>query len=450
MIEFLWNLASFILVIGVVVTVHEYGHFWVARKCGVKVQRFAIGFGKPLFTWRDKLDTEYAICALPLGGYVKMLDERVDDVKAHDKHLAFNNQSVYKRIAIVSAGPLANFIFAIVASMVIYMVGVRSALPVIADVSENSIASQAGLEPGHRIVSIDNDAVYGWRDALFSLMEKMGKERVEIEVSREGSLTQHLILDLSDWKLVDDKASPLLSLGITQYTPEITTQLAWIEKGSAADKAGLVQNDTVHLINGEPVNTWQDLVNIVKQSPNQALLFTISRGEQKLNVEVTPQVKEDETNRLVGFIGVAPYRKPWPEAYISEREYGPIDALLLGVDKTWQLIAVSFNTVVNLITGQVSVKNLSGPIGVAVGAGQSTSVGVVAMLEFLAFVSVSIGFFNLLPLPILDGGHLMYYIIELIRKKPVSEKTQELGFRIGALILLLLTSVALFNDFTRL
>ncbi len=450
MLDFVWNLLSFVLVLGVIVTVHEYGHFWVARKVGVKVLRFSIGFGKPLVRWHDKLGTEYVIAAIPLGGYVKMLDERVETVPQEQRHLAFNNKSVYARIAVVAAGPIANFLFAIIAAMAIYLIGVKSVLPVIGDVEENSLAARANIQAEQTIVRIGDNETYSWRDVLLSLMQEIGNDEVVIEVRDPELGNKYHRLDLSQWRIDDDSESPLKTLGIVPYRPELTLQLAVVGEQTPAQMGGLQVKDIIHLVDGEPVATWQAFVNIVKQSPNKEILLTISRGEEKLNVPVVPTSKVDQQGLSHGFLGVVPYANPWPDEYIVTQQYGVFDAFFLGVDKTWQLISVSFNTVVNLITGQVSVKNLSGPVGVAIGAGNSTSIGFVAILEFLAFVSVSIGFFNLLPLPILDGGHLMYYIIELIRKKPVSEKTQELGFRIGALILVLLTGLALFNDFTRL
>jgi regulator of sigma E protease len=446
---FIWNLLSFILVIGIIVVVHEYGHFWVARRCGVKVLRFSIGFGKPLFKWYDKLGTEYVVAAIPLGGYVKMLDERVESVAEQDKPHAFNNKSVYQRIAIVAAGPLANFIFAIVVSAIMFMVGVRTILPVIGDVVPDSLADNARLQAGQQIIAINDQNVFGWRESLLTLMENIGDQDIKIDVKDPNLGFQQSNLDLSNWRL-QDNVNPIVDIGIIPFRPTETLQLANVQANSPALYAGLQINDIIHLVDGEPLNSWQQFVAIVEAAPNKPLLLTISRGESKLNVEVTPGNKKSSQGLIQGYLGVIPFVEKWPESMIVTQQHNLFNAILLGTDKTYQLIKVSFATVINLITGQVSVANLSGPVGVAIGAGASTSSGAMSLLDFLVFVSVSIGFFNLLPLPILDGGHLMYYIIELIRKKPVSEKTQELGFRIGALVLVLLTCLALFNDFTRL
>ncbi|SFC20993.1 sigma E protease regulator RseP [Pseudoalteromonas denitrificans] len=450
MFDFIWNLASFVLALGILVTVHEYGHFWVARKAGVKVLRFSIGFGKPLITWNDKLGTEYVIAAIPLGGYVKMLDERVEAVDENEKHLSFNSKPVLSRIAIVAAGPLANFAFAIILLWTMYMIGVQSIKPVIGDVEPDSRAFLAGIKADQTLISIAGETVFDWRETTFSLMQNMGEEKVEIIVNDpiEGQIVKNL--NLKSWTLDDNVKSPIHAIGITPYRPLITTELAHIAEDSAAKKYGLKVGDKIYLIDGEKISNWPQLVKLIQASANKPLLMTISRGSEKLNIKVVPDNKPTKDGFSQGYLGVIPLASKWPESYISTRQYGLIDGFFLGVDKTWQMVSLSFEMIGNLLTGQVSVKNLSGPIGIAQGAGASVSYGLVAFLSFLALISVNLGVFNLLPLPILDGGHLMYYIIELIRKKPVSEKTQEFGFRIGALVLLLLTGFALFNDFMRL
>ena len=449
MFEFIWNLASFILALGILVTVHEYGHFWVARKNGVFVERFSIGFGKVLFRRYDKLGTEYVIAAIPLGGYVKMLDERVDTVPDDKKHLSFNGKSIYAKIAIVAAGPMANFLFAIAALAIMYMVGVKSIVPVIGDVQDNSRAQAAGLSAEQTITKIGDETIHDWREATFALMQNMGEAQVSVEVSGSNG-TQIKSLNLTGWTLEADAISPLHSVGIVPFRPQIQLTLAQVTDNSAAEKAGLLVGDTIHLVDGAKIETWEQLVAIIQNSADKSLLFTIMRNEQAMNLVVVPHNKPTKDGFSQGYLGVLPVVEAWPEGYISSRQFGPIDAIGQGFAKTWQMIALSFEMIGNLLTGQVSVQNLSGPIGIAVGAGSSVSYGLVAFLSFLALISVNLGVFNLLPLPILDGGHLMYYLIELITKKPVSEKTQELGFRIGALILLLLTGLALFNDFMRL
>ncbi|MBB1506897.1 sigma E protease regulator RseP [Pseudoalteromonas sp. SG41-1] len=450
MFDFLWNLGSFILALGILVTVHEYGHFWVARKAGVKVLRFSIGFGKPLIKWHDKHDTEYVIAAIPLGGYVKMLDERVDEVPADQRHLSFNAKSVQARIAIVAAGPLANFIFAIFALAAMYMVGVQSVKPVVGSVNEGSRAEQAGIMPSQQIIKIGDDDIATWQDATFALMASLGDKSVAVTVRDEQFQEQVKMLDIDGWKLDQQDVPPLASLGIVPFRPQATLTVATISPNSAAADANLQAGDEIIAVNGETITSWTQLVNVIQQSANKSLQFSVKRQDSIELLNVTPKGQRNSDGLLQGFLGVAPVVETWPDGYIETRHYGPLDSMVLGVSETWRLISLSFDMIGNLITGQVSVKNLSGPVGIAVGAGTSVSYGLVAFLGFLALISVNLGVFNLLPLPVLDGGHLMYYIIELFRKKPVSEKTQEFGFKVGALLLIFLTCFALFNDVSRL
>ncbi|WP_289107045.1 sigma E protease regulator RseP [uncultured Pseudoalteromonas sp.] len=450
MLDFFWNLGSFILALGILVAIHEYGHFWVARKMGVKVLRFSIGFGKPLLKWHDKYNTEYVIAAIPLGGYVKMLDERVDEVPENERHLSFNAKSVQARIAIVAAGPLANFLFAIVALAAMYMVGVQSVKPVVGSITEGSRAEQAGIMPSEQIIKIGDDTIATWQDATFALMSSLGEQSVPVVVRNENYQEQTKMLNVEGWKLDQQDVPPLSSLGIVPFRPQATLTIAAITKNSAAELANLQVNDTIIAVNGETISDWQQLVNLITQSANKSLQFSVKRQDSINSVTVTPKSRINEHGIEQGFLGVAPVVQPWPEGYVETRSFGPLDSIARGTQETWHLITLSFDMIGNLITGQVSVKNLSGPVGIAVGAGTSVSYGLVAFLSFLALISVNLGVFNLLPLPVLDGGHLMYYIIELFRKKPVSEKTQEFGFKVGALLLIFLTCFALFNDVSRL
>ncbi|HDY92446.1 MAG TPA: sigma E protease regulator RseP [Pseudoalteromonas sp.] len=450
MFDFFWNLGSFILALGILVAIHEYGHFWVARKMGVKVLRFSIGFGKPLLKWHDKYNTEYVIAAIPLGGYVKMLDERVDDVPANQRHLSFNAKSVQARIAIVAAGPMANFLFAIFALAVMYMVGVQSVKPVVGSITEGSRAEQAGIMPSQHIIKIGDDDITTWQDATFALMSNLGEESVEVIVRDKNLQPRVKTLNLEGWKLDQRDVPPLSSLGIVPFRPQATLTIAAVTKDSAAEHANLQVNDTILAVNGETISNWQQLVNLITQSANKSLQFSVKRQDTIQVITVTPKGRIDNNGIEQGFLGVAPVVQQWPDGYVETRHYGPLDSIVRGTKETWRLITLSFDMIGNLITGQVSVKNLSGPVGIAVGAGTSVSYGLVAFLSFLALISVNLGVFNLLPLPVLDGGHLMYYIIELFRKKPVSEKTQEFGFKVGALLLIFLTCFALFNDVSRL
>jgi regulator of sigma E protease len=379
-----------------------------------------------------------------------MLDERVDEVPKSERHLSFNAKSVQARIAIVAAGPMANFLFAIFALAVMYMVGVQSVKPVVGSVVEGSRAEQAGIMPSQQIIKIGDADIATWQDATFSLMSSLGEQSVEVVVRDENLQTRVQTLNLNGWKLDQQDVPPLSSLGIVPFRPQATLTIAAITKNSAAERANLQVNDTIVAVNGETISNWQQLVNLITQSANKSLEFSVKRQDSVKIISVTPQARVDEQGIALGFLGVAPVVEPWPPGYVETRHYGPLDSIVRGTTETWRLITLSFDMIGNLITGQVSVKNLSGPVGIAVGAGTSVSYGFVAFLSFLALISVNLGVFNLLPLPVLDGGHLMYYIIELFRKKPVSEKTQEFGFKMGALLLILLTCFALFNDVSRL
>ncbi|MEO2280837.1 sigma E protease regulator RseP [Pseudoalteromonas pernae] len=450
MFEFLWHLGSFILALGILVTIHEYGHFWVARKAGVKVLRFSIGFGKPLVRWYDKQGTEYVLAMIPLGGYVKMLDERVDDVPEHERHLSFNSKSVYARIAIVSAGPIANFLFAIFALTLMYVIGVQSVKPIIGEVTAQSRAQQAGIRSGEQLVSIGSQQTQDWQEVTLALMQHLGDDAVSVKVETPSGSQNIKSLNLSGWKLDKRDESPLASVGIVPFRPDATLAIAMVAPDSPAKKAGLQEGDVIVSVDGELIQTWSSLVQVIERSAQSTLNLYVMRGKSGFDVQVTPANKPTEDGFSRGYLGVVPVVEPWPEDSIITRSYNPVEAIGLGVTKTWQMVSLSFEMIANLITGQVSIKNISGPVGIAVGAGTSVSYGFVAFLSFLALISVSLGVFNLLPLPVLDGGHLMYYIIELIRKKPVSEKTQEIGFRIGATLLLALTAFALLNDISRL
>jgi len=450
MFEFFWHLGSFIVALGILVTVHEYGHFWVARKAGVKVLRFSVGFGKPLCRWHDKLGTEYVIAMIPLGGYVKMLDERVEAVDPSEAHLSFNNKSVWSRIAIVVAGPMANFIFAIFALALMYMIGVQNAKPVVGDVHAQSRAASAQLQSGDHILAMGGQDILSWQEVTFSLMSHLGEQSVDVKVQDAQQQIQIRTIDLTGWKLDKKDQPPLDAIGIVPYRPALTLTIGHVAKGSAASQAGLQVGDKLLAADGQEIEQWQSLVSLVQASPNKLIQLEVMRNGYRQILSVTPEAKTGPNGIQQGFLGVVPQLESWPPGYIQTRHYGPLDSIVLGVQKTYALITLSFDMIGNLITGKVSVNNLSGPVGIAVGAGTSVSYGVVAFLSFLALISVNLGVFNLLPLPVLDGGHLMYYIIELIRKKPVSEKTQELGYKIGAMLLLGLTCFALLNDVSRL
>lgn len=451
MIEFIWNLGSFVVALGILITVHEYGHFWVARKNGVQVDRFSIGFGKALWRKVDRHGTEFVIAMIPLGGYVKMLDSRVDDVSDENIGLTFNAKSVYQRIAIIAAGPFANFAFAIVAFYFMFLIGVPSVKPIIGDVSANSIASAAKLPSNSEIIAISGEKTLDWQAVNLALISTIGDEKIIFTVKSVGrTTTQDIVLDTKNWQFSPENQSAIESLGFLPYRTNVQTKLALVAKGSPAQQAGLQAGDELLTIAGENIaGQWQKFSEQIKRYPEQEIQVTVARGGEELTLSVTPALKKVQ-GKEVGFLGVQPIAEPYPKAYLFEQAYGPFAALEESIKKTWNLVVLSFDMIGKLITGDVSVKNLSGPISIAQGAGSSADYGLVYFLGFLALISINLGIINLLPLPVLDGGHLFYYFIELFTGKPVPEKIQEIGFKFGTIALLSLMSIAIFNDLSRL
>ncbi|TWX69481.1 sigma E protease regulator RseP [Colwellia demingiae] len=449
MMDFLWNLASFVIALGILVTVHEYGHFWVARKNGVKVERFSVGFGRALWRKTGKDGTEYVLAMIPLGGYVKMLDERIDDVKPEDKDKTFNSKTVYQRIAIVAAGPLANFIFALFALYIMFLIGVPSVKPMIGNISPSSIAAEANLTNDSEIVSIAGDRTRDWQEVNLALIGQIGNKEITIKTKNgDSQYISSFTLDTSHWEFSPDKTSALTSLGITPYRPKVHNELAAVAEKSPAELGGLLVGDKLIAVNDVLTDDWLAFAKEIKQYPGKEVSITIKRNDEVLTPLVIPNSIE-QSGKIIGYIGVAPKVDAWPKSLLIELSYGPIDSLKESAQRTWNLTSLTFSMIGKLITGDVSVKNLSGPIGIAQGAGNSASHGFVYFLGFLALISINLGIINLLPLPVLDGGHLLYYLIELFTGKEVPEKAQEAGFKFGALALLMLMAIGLFNDFSR-
>lgn len=451
MSAFFWNAASFIVALGILVAIHEFGHFWVARRCNVIVERFSVGFGKALWSKKGKDGTEYVLAAIPLGGYVKMLDERVDEVPEHLKDRAFNNRPLWQRSAIVAAGPLANFVFAIIAYWLVMLIGIPAVKPVIGDVAPQSIAAEAGIEPGMELTAVSGIKTADWQSVNFALVSHIGDDSMTMELTPPNASGYQITktLDLTSWSYDPETQSALATLGIMPYRPEITLNVAQIVEGSAAEVAGIQVGDRLNTLNGQPIVHWQEVVDAVRSHPNQPIQLTVERGSEELALQLTPQSRELD-GQQIGYAGIAPETEKWPESYRFTQQYGPIDAIPQALNKTWQVVTLTVDMVKKLLTGDVAVKNLSGPISIAKGAGMTAEFGLVYFLGFMALISVNLGIINLLPLPVLDGGHLLFFGIEAVTRRPVSERIQELGYRVGSAILVMLMAVALFNDFARL
>ena len=450
MLSILWNLAAFIVALGVLITVHEFGHFWVARRCGVRVERFSIGFGKALWRRTDKSGTEYVIALIPLGGYVKMLDERAEPVAPELRHYAFNNKTVGQRAAIIAAGPIANFLFAIFAYWLVFIIGVPGVRPVVGEITPNSIAAQAQIQPGTELKAVDGIETPDWDAVRLQLVAKIGDEHTTLSVAQFGSnQRQDKTLDLRQWAFEPDKEDPVSSLGIRPRGPQIEPVLSEVQVNSAASKAGLQAGDRIVKVNGQPLTQWMTFVTLVRDNPDKPLALDIERQGSSLSLTLTPDSKQ-VNGKAEGFAGVVPKVIPLPDEYKTVRQYGPFSAVLEASDKTWQLMKLTVSMLGKLITGDVKLNNLSGPISIAQGAGMSAEFGIIYYLMFLALISVNLGIINLFPLPVLDGGHLLFLAIEKLKGGPVSERVQDFSYRIGSILLVLLMGLALFNDFSRL
>jgi regulator of sigma E protease len=441
-----------IITLGILVTVHEYGHYWVARRCGVKVIRFSIGFGKPLFAWHDRNGTEFVIAAIPLGGYVKMLDEREAPVAPELLSQAFNRKPVGQRIAIVVAGPAANFLFAIVAYWIIFAMGTTSVVPVVGVLEPGSPAAKAGIQSGHEIIYVDGEETRSWDAVSLKLLTRIGDTGELRFITRpmDGYSEHHVSIPIEDWEKGVEQPRPLPSLGIKPYMPTVPPLIEKVTPGGAGEKAGLESGDVIMAVNGEPIAHWQQLVDWVKRSPDLPLDLTVRRGNDELTVIAIPDLTSTPDNMSVGHLGVASKQTNWPEHLLRETRYPIYQAAWPAMVKTWEMSALTLNALKKMVTGSISIKNLSGPITIATVASDSVEKGIRTFLNFLAYLSISLGLINILPIPVLDGGHLMYYLVELVRGRPVSEKTQDFGLRVGLCIIFALMIVAIYNDLMRL
>ncbi len=463
--EFLWNLIAFIIALGVLVSFHEYGHFWVARKLGVKVLTFSVGFGKPLLEKTGKDGVRYVLAAIPLGGFVKMLDEREAPVKPEEVSMAFNRQSVWTRIAIVLAGPVANFLLAIALYWIVFISGQNVIIPVVGEVAETSIAGKAGLSYRDQIVAVDGDPVTTLQDMTLKLVNRIGeKGHIQFTVrpfklsqfdvkefdvrqtdfsSSTNLTTRELKLNIDQWQVDSTKPEVMHSLGFYHFLE--FSEFGGVKSGGAADKAGIRVDDHLISIDGQKADLWHEMAKILAISAGKEVKIEIRRNGELIFIPVVigSQVVEGKT---IGLLGVERNFKP----FLIKQEYGIVESLSKAVNKTYSMIELTTRVFVKLFSGEISVKSLSGPVSIAKGAGESANIGLISFLLFVAGISVNLGFINLLPVPMLDGGHFLYFVIELVKGKPLTERTQEFGLQIGMMMVFALMAFAIFNDFSRI
>lgn len=448
----LWYVGAFAVALGLLIVVHEFGHYLVARWCGVKVLRFSVGFGRAIVTRVSGVDrTEWALAAFPLGGYVKMLDEREAPVAPHELHRAFNRQPVGKRFAIVAAGPIANFVLAIALYCGLYSYGVEELRPLLGTPAAESPAARAGFENGELVRSINGNEVVTWQDLRWHILHSaFDRKAATLEVIDDKGEIAERRIELDSVSTDELEGDMLQQLGLRLYRPELPPVIGRVTEDSPAAKAGLQRGDRVVEIEGKPISQWSDLVAAVRETGGREieLVFVRDGGEQRVRLMPTDAL---EQGKHVGRIGVAVDESGFDRSrLVTTVRYGPVESLQRAVQQTWDTSVFSLAMMGRMLIGEVSWKNLSGPVTIADYAGQSAKLGLSHYIKFLALISISLGVLNLLPIPILDGGHLMYYIVEVIKGGPVSEKVMEIGQQIGLALLVMLMAFAFYNDINRL
>jgi len=463
---------SFVLTLGIVVTVHEFGHFWAARFFGVKVIRFAIGFGKPLIKWYDRKGTEFCICALPLGGYVRLLDSRQDEVSVHEMHEEFSSQKAFARILVYSAGPLINIILAVLVLWCYAMLGVTEVRPITGEFIKGSPAAQVAMQPREEIIAVDGQPIASWNDFNMVLIEAAGRDGF-VEITTQELPQSMFISDLvpnssqqrvnpktqnftkTSYKLpVSDFLSgvpkPFESLGIKPYRQPVPAILGTIIAGGAGEQANWRTKDKIVKLNNEDVASWQDTVRIIQANPNETISFRLERNSKIISGSIKPSSTATESGQLIGKVGVGVQEFEVNPELIKTTRYTILNGLVYGVEHTLSLTKLVFVSFGKLLVGALSLDNLSGPVTIAEIAGKSLQVGVSSFLSFLAYLSVSLGVVNILPIPMLDGGHILYTVIEIIRGKPLSEKIQQKGIAVGFALMTSVMLLAFYNDIARL
>ena len=446
----LHTLAAFVMALGILIVIHELGHYLIARACGVKVLRFSVGFGKPLFSRCIGADrTEWAIAAFPIGGYVKMLDEREGAVTPEETHRAFNRQTVYRRCAIVLAGPASNLVLAVLLYWGLFVHGIPGMKPVLGTIKPDSAVAQAGFREGDEILDVDHQEVKTWDDVRWILIQQAVK-KAAIDVSArdaEGRIVPYK-LDLSHADI--DSKDLLSDMGFERVQISLPPVIDEVKKDGPADRAGVAAGDRIVALNGHSINTWSEVAGFIRKNGSVPVRMEIERNGARLSVQIIPEVATENGQRI-GRIGIeAKIDRDEMDKLFTQVRYPPLEAFFRAFDKTWETSGFTLKMLGEMFLGKVSMKNIGGPITIADYAGQSARMGFVAYLNFLALISISLGILNLLPVPVLDGGHLMYYMAEIVRGRPLSDRAMEIGQQLGMFLLFSLMALAIYNDLHRL
>ncbi|MGV0033971.1 MAG: RIP metalloprotease RseP [Candidatus Azotimanducaceae bacterium WSBS_2022_MAG_OTU7] len=479
MIDFLQTVLALLVTISILVTIHEYGHYWVARLCNVHVIRFSVGFGKSIYVKKGRqpvyedqpvydkegnlvpvrtrsneflAPTEFALAAIPLGGYVKMLDEREGYVPDDQLHLAFNRKSVWQRIAIVSAGPIANFLLAIVAYWMLFVAGVTGVIPVLGELDPESAAARAGLQQGHEIVAVDGNATRTWTEVNLGLFDRLGETgEIVFTIVEPGSYDaqSNYNVPITKWLSNSVSPAPARDLGLVMQLPEFPAVIGSLNDDGRATAVGVEVGDEFLSVDSVSLKDWPHLVDVIQASPEQTLNIVVLRDNETINIALTPKGIERE-GRVLGFIGASPQAINFPPEMQRETQYPVYSAWLPAVAKTWEITLFTLASIKKMIVGAISPKNLGGPITIAQVASATAEDGFESFVGFIALLSISLGVINLLPIPVLDGGHLLYYFIELIAGRPVPEKVQMWGLQMGMFLIMGIMVLAFYNDLTQL
>lgn len=461
MLEFVISIIALIVTLGILVTIHEFGHLWVARRCGVKVLRFSIGFGKAAKSWIGKDGVEYVIAPIPLGGYVKMLGQEDTfvadggDVPSSQRHLSFAYKPLWQRMAIVAAGPIANFLLAIFVYWLINIAyGVNGIAPVISGIVEDSPAEIAGLREGDQILAVDGEETIIWQQVTLQMLSRLGEsgDLVLTIDPIESSTQREVIIPIEGWMGGDTAPDPVSNLGIVQF--EIPAIIAGVVPGGAAEASGIQAGDEVVSVNGRAIRGWTHWVEVIRANPELSLEVVVQRGGSNTGIELTPETAVLDDGSVIGSIGAyvqeTRLSEIVPAEYQREIRYSPLAAIQPALQETWDKSVFVLDSVKKMLVGLISVKNINGPITIAQVAGETATYGLDVYLGFLALLSISLGVLNLLPIPVLDGGHLLYYMIEAVIRRPVPERIQAWGLQLGLLIISGIMVLAIYNDVSRL